>query len=149
MFHGTRSVTIEQGGQNKTYRPGMKVTAGEYVAILQVLSANSQSLTLNGAGIATGGSFSLNQLSVGTVGELVVPRGVTALDSLSTNKPIHLNGDLNNFGTIDGIAADGSSTSNMIVAKDINNEKGGIISTDLSDVVSNGANSSGQSLRWQ
>jgi hypothetical protein len=66
IFKGVGSATIMVGGVSRTFSPGQKVTAGEYLAIKEVLSGAAQTLTLDATGVATGGDFSLNMVSART-----------------------------------------------------------------------------------
>ena len=122
-------VTIDVGGVQEV--TGSQVTAGEYVAIQQVLGGSAQGVILSSAGAATGGTFSLNATDKGNVGSLVVPTGVTAIDNAAKNSTITLTGDLTNYGTIDAISTSSKVTSGIIFAADITNEAGASITSVL------------------
>jgi hypothetical protein len=138
LFNGAKSVTINVGGQDMTFRPGTRVTAAEYVAIQEVFANGQQTIVLSKQGTATGGSFSLNQIDSPKLDGLTIPQSVTAVDSLSSSGSITINGDLKNYGTISAVSNNPSITSAQIVAKDITNESGGLISTVSTSSSQNG-----------
>jgi hypothetical protein len=125
------SVTINVGGSRETFKAGSQVTAGEFVAIQQVLSGGTQGVKLNHAGAATGGTFSLNAVDTPNVTALVIPKSVAALDDFSKNAIISVNGDLTNYGSIYGVTTSGAALSGTISASGITNEPGAIISSSL------------------
>src|ERR1700733_9100155 len=128
LFNGQQSVTINVGGTPVTYTAGSKVTAAEYVAIQQSLnpSTNLTPLALSQNGTADGGQFSLNKVVNANVTEVVVPKGVTAIDFTSAhNSSLNIAGDLTNYGSVFDVSRSG--TSGAISATDILNEKGGLI----------------------
>ena len=132
LFGHASSVNINVGGTNQSFSAGQKVTAAEYVAIQQTLgAAHGQTLVLNAQGAADAGKFSLNSAVNANVDEVVVPKGVTAIDTLSKNNSLTIAGDLLNYGSIYGVSTSHSTTSGIISAADITNEKGGVISTVL------------------
>src|ERR1700733_9270910 len=129
LFGNHASATINVGGTNQTFLPGQKLTAAEYVAIQQALiGSQGQTLFLNSQGAADAGKFSLNNSVNAKVTEIVVPAGVTAIDTISKTNSLTIGGDLLNYGSIYGVAT-GNATSGAITAADIINEKGGWIST--------------------
>jgi hypothetical protein len=130
IFGRSKSVTIDVGGTSQTYHAGMRVTASEYVAIVQKLSGGVQQIVLDKQGAADGGSFAINQVAP-SANELVISQGVTAIDYVSSNQQLHLAGDLINYGTIYGVSTNSNITSGTLIAKDITNESGGTISTVL------------------
>ncbi len=131
LFHGAADLTINVGGQSVTIRPGAVVTAGEYVAVKEMLANGQQTIVLAANGTADGGTFSLNQVVTSKMTELTVPQSVTAIDYLTGSKSLSINGDLINYGSIYGVSKSSTTTSGTISAKDITNERGGLISTQL------------------
>lgn len=129
MFNGASSVTINAGGGQQTFSAGDQVTAAQYVAIQQVLSESPQSISLNEHGIASGGSFSLNQAAASRVNNLLIPQTVSAVNNFAANRSVNLSGDLTNLGSIYGMSTSNRVRSGIISADDINNS--GKISTDL------------------
>ncbi|MBS1993016.1 MAG: hypothetical protein JSS83_21010 [Cyanobacteria bacterium SZAS LIN-3] len=136
LFGRAPSVTLDVGGTARTFRSGEHVTAAEYVAIKQVLAGNTQTIVLDGSGVATGGSFALNAIPRKTL-ELVIPAGVTGIDNFAVGKIITINGDIVNYGSLYGLSTNGQITAGAIFAKDIVNGSGGLISTQLPSALLN------------
>ncbi len=128
LFGTAPLVTITVGGVKESFKPGSVVTAAEYVAIQQVLGGGSQGVTLSSTGAATGGSFSLNQVDKSTVASLTIPSSVTDLDYVSKSANISVNGDINNYGSIDAVSTSSKLVTGTISAADITNEVGASIS---------------------
>jgi hypothetical protein len=124
LFGSNSSVTITVGGFNETFKAGSQVTAGQYVAIQQVLGGGAQGVLLSAAGAATGGTFSLNAVDKSNVTALLIPASVTALDYISKNANISVNGNLTNYGSLDVVSTSSRGTSGVISAADITNEAG-------------------------
>ena len=135
IFNGADSVTITVGGSAKTFAPGARVTAGEFVAIRQVLEGGSQSIGLNNDGIADGGTFAFNQIVSGRVDDVVIPQNVTALDYFSRGPVIRLAGDLTNNGSIYAISQSARVREGRIIADDIVNNASGVISSQLPEAL--------------
>jgi hypothetical protein len=130
LFKGAGSATITVGGASRTFSAGQKVTAAEFLAIKEVLSGASQTLTIDATGVATGGDFSFNLVSSRT-GLLVVPAGVTGIDNVSSGHGLAISGDILNYGSIYGLSTNSQVTTAGISGKDIINESSGIISTQI------------------
>ncbi len=131
LFEKSETVTIYVGASKQSFHSGSIVTAAEYVAIKQVLAQGNQSLTLSADGKAVGGSFSLNAVASGPIGELLVPQGVQAFDNVSSSRGLAISGELINYGTIYGYSSNGRELIATLRAQEIVNESGGIISTQL------------------
>ncbi|MBS1994559.1 MAG: S-layer family protein, partial [Cyanobacteria bacterium SZAS LIN-3] len=129
LFGGAPSVTINVGGQPTTYRAGSVVTAGEYVAIQQVLGGHTQGVKLSDSGAATGGNFVLNAVNSSQLQSLVIPASVSAVDYFSKSPVLTINADLTNYGSLYGVSTNPHITNGTIIAHDITNEAGGTIST--------------------
>jgi hypothetical protein len=129
LFTHSPTITINVGGTNQTFVAGQKVTAAQYTAIQQQVSGNGQTLVLNAQGAAEGGKLSLNKIVNANVDELVIPKGVTALDFIGRNSALAVSGDLLNYGSIYGVSTTSQSTAGSITAIAITNESGGLIST--------------------
>ena len=132
LFATGQSISITLGTKSQTFGAGASVTAAEYVAIRQVLAGGHQTLKLSDGGNATSGNFSINGVSSTGIGELVVPKGVTAFDyatpsSLTQSQTI--SGDIINFGTIYGVAHGAQNNTISLNALDITNEAGATIAT--------------------
>jgi len=130
LFKNAPTATIDVGGVSQSFRAGQKVTAAEYLAIKETLAGSGQTLTLNSAGAATGGEFSLNQVGP-HVGLLVVPAGVTGIDNVSSSRTLSVAGDIVNYGSIYALSTNERSTAATIFGKDIVNQSGGVISSVL------------------
>lgn len=126
LFNDSASVTIDVGGEKQTFHAGSQVTAGQFVAIKQVLEGGTQSLILDKNGAAAGGSFSLNSVAGPKVSDLVVSAGVTGFDDFATDRRIGVRGDFTNFGSIVATSSNDRITSGVIFGKNINNEGGSI-----------------------
>jgi fibronectin-binding autotransporter adhesin len=129
--HGT-AVTVNVGGGTVSYHAGDKITAGELVAIEQAQTKGGQHIVLDAQGRAIGGSFSLN--SVGSpsgysITSVVVPANVTAVDRVTLNSNIKIDGDLTNYGSILEIGKGSSASTANITALDITNEAGGSVTS--------------------
>lgn len=131
LFKEIPSVTITVGDTEKTFSAGDRVTASEYIAIKQELAGDNQTLFLNSDGSASGGSFVMNGLVTPRVNQLVIPNGVTAVDDFAHGRTIGIRGDLLNFGTIYGYSTDEQINSGRLIARNISNFYGGLISTEL------------------
>ncbi|MBX9667329.1 MAG: hypothetical protein K2X93_06905 [Candidatus Obscuribacterales bacterium] len=130
IFAGAESVSITLDGVTKTITPGARVTSGEYVAIRQVLDGGTQSIGLDNAGVATGGTFALGEVLCGRVEDVVIPQGVTSLDYFSRVPVIRLQGDLTNHGSMYAVSQSARVREGRIFADDITNYATGIISTE-------------------
>lgn len=137
LFGGSESVTINVGGVSKTFTAGMSATAGEYVAIQEVLGGSGQSISLTSAGVANGGNFSLNDAVSRKVSSLVIPEQVSAIGQFD-KKTFVINGDLVNQGTIYGYSTRTNRGDISILADDITNTGTGTISTVLPNSMVNG-----------
>ncbi|MBY0552461.1 MAG: hypothetical protein K2W95_34590, partial [Candidatus Obscuribacterales bacterium] len=110
-------------GVAQSVSPGTMLTAGEHVALQQVLSG-SQTIVLSAAGAAIGGTLSIAG-TVNPTGSLVIPAGVTAIQTAAS---LNLAGNFNNSGAF--YAAPSAATA-VINAANIFNNQGAIISTLL------------------
>ncbi|MBX3136942.1 hypothetical protein KF707_11940, partial [Candidatus Obscuribacterales bacterium] len=137
LFGRAESVTINVGGESKTFTAGMTATAGEYVAIQEVLGGSSQSISLTSSGVANGGNFSLNEAVSRKVSSLVIPEQVSAIGQFD-KKTFEINGDLVNHGTIYGFSTRNNRGEISILADDIVNTGTGTISTILPETMVRG-----------
>lgn len=137
LFGRAESVTINVGGESKTFTAGMTATAGEYVAIQEVLGGSSQSISLTSSGVANGGNFSLNDAVSRKVSSLVIPEQVSAIGQFD-KKTFEINGDLVNHGTIYGFSTRNNRGEISILADEIVNTGTGTISTILPETMVRG-----------
>ncbi len=133
LFGDVQSIEIKVGDTSRTVAAGSDVTAAEYVAAKQVLSAGTQEIIIGRDGGAIGGSVNLEGLSDGKhsmkADDLVVPAAVTAYGSLTRRSDFQLRGDLTNYGTVN-ITSNNSRSSVRFAARDILNADGSVISSD-------------------
>ena len=156
---GFHTITIDVGGKQQQLDFDSKLTGAELLAAEQVLAGGKQTLVVSASGVATGGTFNLNNNALaaidgavgGKIGSLDVSRGVTLVDGLSS---LNLVGSLVNFGTITVGSGAHSQLLDTINAANIYNAASGAIAaknTDLSliatgDIVNQGAISTGRNL---
>jgi hypothetical protein len=129
-YEATAAAQLNVGGTVKTVNPGDTLTAAEHVALLQILNGGQQSIQLNANGIATGGTFSLAMLNQ-TINNLVIPKGVTAIQDFGTGSNVNLTGNLTNSGSIYAISTNAAVTNAIFNATNIFNQQGGILSSIL------------------
>jgi hypothetical protein len=127
-----KTVTIDVGGKVEQVSSTTKLTSAELLAADQELNSagQTQGLTINSQGIATGGSFTVTgqtlhtlDASTGGVSSLTIPAKVTLDDDV---KVLNITGALTNYGSIDALSS--SPAGNTIQAQNIINELGGTIS---------------------
>src|SRR5262249_37156351 len=80
---GSGSVVIREGTTAKTVGTQSALTPAENMAVWQVLTTGHQSLRLGALGNAIGGSFHIGSWLSQNMNNLVIPRGVTSIDSAS------------------------------------------------------------------
>lgn len=135
LFQNQTSVTIDRGGQSVTLSAGTNVTAAEYVAVKQILSSGTQSITLDNAGKAVGGSVDLSQITARNdrmrADDLTVPVNVTAYGDFSKGSNFQILGDLVNAGSIYATDSVHSTASGAIRADNLINESTGLISSEV------------------
>lgn len=131
-FRGQSWVTVNVGGEAKTFTEGAFVTPAEYIAISQSVGGDGQSLSLNRNGTASGGQFSLSMIKQShafrNIAELVIPEQVAALDDLSRGA-LRISGDIINRGQIVGVTSPGRHDG-AIFADNVLNLAGSVISMD-------------------
>ncbi|MBS2011080.1 MAG: hypothetical protein JST01_28770 [Cyanobacteria bacterium SZAS TMP-1] len=129
LFGENPSVTIAVGDNKQQLHAGSVVTAGEFLAVQQVLTTGTQGISLSASGAAVGGSFSLNSVEKSHVSALVIPASVTAVDNVSNHAAIRLPGNLTNYGSIEIVATSSKANLLTISALDFTNAAGGVIVT--------------------
>ena len=132
LFGKVSAVEISVGGETKTVQAGSQVSAAEYIAVKQILSGNSQKITIDGAGSAIGGEVDLGSITANNdvmrASDLVVPVNVTTYGDFSKRSDFKLLGDLTNAGTIYTYSS--HKNGGAIRADDITNQAGALISSD-------------------
>ncbi len=130
LFRAADSIDITVGGVTRTFRAGDTATAAEYLAVTQVANDGVQSLILNSQGGACGGSFSLADSASRQVDDLVIAKGVTAIDYISHNERVQIGGDLTNYGSINAVSVGERNTKITLSGKNLINGAGGLISAE-------------------
>lgn len=123
QFVQGNTVDIRTGVHTTSVTPDSLLTAAEAMAVSQVLSTGQQSLRVNRDGVAVGGSFALVSDLASALSGLVIPRGVTAVNTVSD---LNLGGNLVNHGTLYAVS---STNESSISANNIYNNRGALIST--------------------
>jgi len=135
LFRGASSVTIDVGGGSKTLTAGSEVTAAEYVAARQVLSAGSQQLILDNAGTAVGGTVDFSTVSSRgeriKIDDLSIPINVSAFGDFSKTPLFSVSGDLINAGTVYAYSSGNNAHRTGFSADNITNESSGLITSKL------------------
>lgn len=132
IFGKVSAVEITVGGETKTVQAGSQVSAAEYIAVKQILSGNSQKITIDHSGSATGGEVDLGSITANNdvmrASDLVVPVNVTTYGDFSKRSDFKLLGDLTNAGTVHTYSS--HKNGGAIRADDITNQAGALISSD-------------------
>ncbi|MDZ4837091.1 MAG: hypothetical protein SGJ27_25180 [Candidatus Melainabacteria bacterium] len=137
LFQKTESITINSGGEQKTFSSGSKVTAAEYIACKQMLLAGKQSVQLDGSGRAIGGEVDLSALTSRgdrmRVDDLVIPTNLVTYGDVGKGATFQVTGDLTNAGSMYVYSSSKNNNKGLLKADNITNEQTGLISTMLSD----------------
>ena len=120
-------VNIIVGGSPLTVSKGALLTPAERLAAYQVVSSGNQSLLLGANGNATGGTFNIGSKFGNYAGSLVIPQGVTAIQTASLN----LLGNLTNSGNLYVLPSNLNINNATISALNVINRSGALISTSL------------------
>jgi hypothetical protein len=124
----TSDVSISVGGRPVVIAPGAHITPAQDVAIRQVLGAGHQTIQMNSAGAATGGSFTIAPASQEATG-LVIPSGVTALGNFTNVNQMQLD-SLVNSGNVYAFSTS-ATHDGTILANAITNQANAVISSIL------------------
>lgn len=127
---GAASTTITVGGSPMTVTPSSTLSAAEYIAAIQSLTPQGQTLTVNLSGVATGGSFATHQINQ-SIGSLTIPSGVTGVQNFALSQTLNLSGILTNSGSLFGVSTQTGTKSGTFFASSILNNQGGFIGTAL------------------
>jgi hypothetical protein len=109
MLGSFAQASINVGGASRQVGAGDLLTPSEFVALAQVITGNSQNLTLGSLGEAIGGSFSVSDLNTSRFSNLVVPEAVMAV--LSGASDLHVSQTLSAQGIVMGL---GNNPENMV-----------------------------------
>lgn len=111
------------------------LTAGQFVAGLQRSSGGSQTILLSSdpdnEGVAIGGSFVISNKLTESLAGMLVPAGVIALQDAAQIPVIDFRGDLLNFGSYFLYSSDSAVQEAQISARNLQNQTGGIISSNI------------------
>lgn len=122
-------VTVNIGGTNTAVQSTSVLTPAEYLAALSVLNSGHQTLTVNSAGQATGGSFQLPASA--SLSSLIVPTGVTGVFDFGSKQNLNLTGNLINSGNFYLVSTNHAVTSGSLSALNIVNNPGALLSSVL------------------
>lgn len=128
---GGGSVAIAVGDKTRAVKMGDFITAGEFVAVQQMLASGSQNIVLNGRGGATAGTVNLASDLAASIKDLVIPRGVTALGDFSAASTLSMSGKFVNSGQVFAFSNNASSASGTFSAASIINQQGSVLSSVL------------------
>lgn len=135
LFREKPSVNIQTGNKSKTLRSGDSVTASEYLAVLQVLYGDEQTLVIDASGRSTGGDIDLGSIvdanSTLRATKFVVPENLTTYGDFDKRSSFRLRGDIVNYGTIQATSSNTIGSRGLIAADEIINHKGASIVSSL------------------
>jgi fibronectin-binding autotransporter adhesin len=108
---------------------GSTLTPAQYVAAMQIVTTGTQSLNINSAGQATGGTFVSN--TINNLSGLNVPSNVTGIHNFASNPNLNLTGNLVNSGTLYAVSTNPGVTTANIGANAITNNVGALLTSVL------------------
>ena len=138
---GNQTVTIHAGTSTIGVTSQSVLTPAERVAVWQVLTSGSQSIQLGQQGNAVGGSLSVSSNISQNISSLVIPTGVTFLD---TAAKLGVAGNLTNMGALNVVPTAGINAASISAASIFNGVGASIMSstpltiTAVHDIVNNG-----------
>jgi hypothetical protein len=95
----TGSVSINVGGTQLNVTSTTQLTPAERLAVYQVINSGQQSVVLDSQGSASGGTVTLSSHLSQELGNLVIPKGVTVIDSTKSGS-LNFSGNLTDAGTL-------------------------------------------------
>lgn len=126
---GQANVDIKQDGKTVSISAGDMITAAQMVAINQAIGG-SQTLTLNAAGAASGGTFAITSNLAHSISGLVVPSGVTAVQDFASSG-LNLAGNFSNSGIFYAVSSSNHVATAAIQAANIFNQPGALLTSIL------------------
>ncbi len=128
---GKTGVAITVGGTSGVTGTGAytSLTPAEYLAALQVITTGHQSLTINGLGQATSGTFALP--SSANLASLVVPTGVIGVYDVANSSHLNVSGNFVNSGSFYVVSTNHAVNSGVLSALNITNNQGALLSSIL------------------
>ena len=112
------SATVTSGGATQTFGVTDMLTPAQYMAALQFFNGG-QTLTLGANGAAIGGIVNLT--GNGTLGNILVPTGVSGILDFGAVQNINLAGNLSNGGSLYLVSSNQNVTSGVLSAFNITN----------------------------
>jgi hypothetical protein len=123
------SVSINVGGTQLNVTSTTQLTPAERLAVYQVVNTGQQSVILDAQGSASGGTVTLSSHLSQELGNLVIPNGVTVIDSTKFGS-LNLSGNLTDAGTL--YVTNTSATNHVVIdANNISVQAHGLISDVL------------------
>lgn len=130
QISSSSAVKVEMGGAETVINPGDVLTAAQFVAAHQFLSGGPV-LQVGTLGNAVGGTLILNSSLSQSIGNLVVPQGVTAVRDFAAGSVLNLSGNLTNAGNFYALSTSQTISSGTIAAYNINNLAGAQLTSVL------------------
>lgn len=122
-------VNIIVNGASQSVLQTTLLTPAEKLAVFQVLSTGSQTITIGAAGNATSGHAVLTGTLPQSISELVIPKGVGITRDFAGNSSFNVAGMISNAGVFQAISSSTAVTSAVIAAQDIFNLAGAVITS--------------------
>src|SRR5262249_52828661 len=130
-LRGLQSVNLQLGQTVVPVTQASFLTPAERIAVSQILRTGNQSLQLNLAGGAVGGSLVLRGGLSRAISNLVIPQGVTVLENAGRSGGLALSGNLTNAGNLYLFSTNPTVSVASVRASNIFNQAGAVISTSL------------------
>ncbi len=146
---GSRCVAIVVGDTSLAVTPGTMLTSAERVALSQVLRGGQQSIQIGALGNAVGGTVNLSARLGQHLGNLVIPQGVTVIDNFAQGSTLKLTGNLTNAGTFLAVSTSPFYSSASIIAKNIFNQAGALLTSVVPPTRLSGLNNALTTLNLQ
>lgn len=129
-----RAGALNIGGQRFNILPGQLVTDAELAALNQVSKSGQQHLLLGAQGNAVGGHVNLGADLHGTINNLTIPEGVTAVSNFAAGGSFNVLGALNNAGTLYAFSSVPGVHQASFNANSLTNQASGLISSVMPSV---------------
>ncbi|MBX9689681.1 MAG: hypothetical protein K2X27_23420 [Candidatus Obscuribacterales bacterium] len=123
-------VNVQIGGAQTVITPGDYLTPAQFVAAQQFLSGGPV-LQVGALGNAVGGTLVLNSSLSHSIGNLVVPQGVTAVRDFADGTALNLAGNLTNAGNFYALSSSQAVSSATIASANIANLAGANLTSVL------------------
>ena len=127
---GAAPVNVQIAGAQTVITPGDYLTPAQFVAAQQFL-AGGPVLQVGALGNAVGGTLMLNSSLSPSIGNLVVPQGVTAVRDFADGTALTLSGNLTNAGNFYALSSNQAVNSATIASANISNLAGANLTSVL------------------